>query len=86
MEHQIDYYSEANMRLKEYAIKESKETVMDAGKFYNFLDGRLQKLPFSKGKALAEKANISLSTFREHLRKAEKRIMPNLIRNVKDEI
>ncbi len=37
-------------------------------------------------KDLAKKANISLSTFREHLRRAEKRIMPDLIRNVKDEI
>jgi len=36
-------------------------------------------------KDLAKEAGISLSTFREHLRKAEKKIMPDLIRNVRDE-
>ncbi len=36
-------------------------------------------------KQLASEAGISLSTFREHLRKAEKKIMPNLLRTVKDE-
>ncbi|MBW2974825.1 helix-turn-helix domain-containing protein [Candidatus Woesearchaeota archaeon] len=36
-------------------------------------------------KDLAKEAGISLSTFREHLRRAEKRIMPDLIRNVRDE-
>ena len=36
-------------------------------------------------KELAKRANKSLSTFREHLRKAEKKLMPDLIRNVKDE-
>ncbi|MBW2989957.1 helix-turn-helix domain-containing protein [Candidatus Woesearchaeota archaeon] len=36
-------------------------------------------------KGLAKEAGISLSTFREHLRRAEKRIMPDLIRNVRDE-
>jgi len=34
---------------------------------------------------LAAEMNISLSTFREHLRRAEKKIMPDLIRNVKDD-
>ncbi len=34
---------------------------------------------------LAKEAGISLSTFREHLRKAEKKIMPDLVRNVRDE-
>lgn len=34
---------------------------------------------------MAKEAGISLSTFREHLRKAEKKIMPDLIRNVRDE-
>ena len=34
---------------------------------------------------LAKLARISLSTFREHLRKAEKKLMPDLIRNVMDE-
>ncbi len=33
-------------------------------------------------KDLAKEAGISLSTFREHLRKAEKKIMPHTIRNV----
>jgi len=37
-------------------------------------------------KDLAKIAKISLSTFREHLRRAEKRVMPDLIRNVKDEV
>ncbi len=36
-------------------------------------------------KELAKEAGISLSTFREHLRRAEKRIMPDLVRNVRDE-
>jgi predicted DNA binding protein len=36
-------------------------------------------------KELAKEAGISLSTFREHLRKAEKKLMPDLIRNVRDE-
>jgi len=36
-------------------------------------------------KDLAQEAGISLSTFREHLRKAEKKIMPDLVRNVRDE-
>jgi predicted DNA binding protein len=36
-------------------------------------------------KDLAKEAGISLSTFREHLRKAEKKIMPDLARNVRDE-
>lgn len=36
-------------------------------------------------KDLAKIAGISLSTFREHLRRAEKRIMPDLVRNVRDE-
>ena len=35
-------------------------------------------------KHLAKEAGISLSTFREHLRKAEKKVMPDLIRNVRD--
>jgi predicted DNA binding protein len=39
----------------------------------------------SELKDLAQEAGISLSTFREHLRKAEKKIMPDLIRNVRDE-
>ena len=34
---------------------------------------------------LAKQAGISLSTFREHLRKAEKKVMPDLIRNIRDE-
>jgi len=34
---------------------------------------------------LAKEAGISLSTFREHLRRAEKKIMPDLVRNVRDE-
>lgn len=36
-------------------------------------------------KDLAAEAGISLSTFREHLRKAEKKVMPDLVRNVRDE-
>lgn len=36
-------------------------------------------------KDLAKEIGISLSTFREHLRRAEKRIMPDLVRNVRDE-
>jgi len=36
-------------------------------------------------KQLAAEAGISLSTFREHLRKAEKKIMPDLVKNVRDE-
>jgi predicted DNA binding protein len=36
-------------------------------------------------KDLAKEIGISLSTFREHLRKAEKKIMPDLARNVRDE-
>lgn len=36
-------------------------------------------------KELARIAEISLSTFREHLRKAEKKLMPDLVRNVMDE-
>jgi predicted DNA binding protein len=36
-------------------------------------------------KKLAQEAGISLSTFREHLRKAEKKIMPDLVRNVSHE-
>ena len=36
-------------------------------------------------KDLANESGISLSTFREHLRKAEKKIMPDLARNVRDE-
>ena len=36
-------------------------------------------------KDLAKEAGISLSTFREHLRRAEKRLMPDLVRNVRDE-
>ena len=39
----------------------------------------------SELKDLAKEAGISLSTFREHLRKAEKKIMPDLVRNVRDE-
>jgi len=39
----------------------------------------------SELKNLAAEAGISLSTFREHLRKAEKKIMPDLVKNVKDE-
>ena len=35
---------------------------------------------------LAKEQGISLSTFREHLRKAEKKLMPDLVRNVMDEI
>ncbi|MBU0615677.1 MAG: helix-turn-helix domain-containing protein [Nanoarchaeota archaeon] len=34
---------------------------------------------------LAKELKISLSTFREHLRRAEKKIMPDLIRNVRDD-
>ncbi|HLC95765.1 MAG TPA: helix-turn-helix domain-containing protein [Candidatus Nanoarchaeia archaeon] len=34
---------------------------------------------------LAKFAGLSLSTFREHLRKAEKKIMPDLVKNVMDE-
>ena len=37
-------------------------------------------------KDLAKLMKVSLSTFREHLRRAEKKVMPDLIRNVKDEI
>ena len=37
-------------------------------------------------KDLAKQMNLSLSTYREHLRRAEKKVMPDLIRNVKDEI
>ena len=36
-------------------------------------------------KDLAKEVGISLSTYREHLRRAEKRIMPDLVRNVRDE-
>jgi len=36
-------------------------------------------------KALAEQAGISLSTFREHLRRAERKIIPDLVRNIRDE-
>ncbi|MBU0627920.1 MAG: helix-turn-helix domain-containing protein [Nanoarchaeota archaeon] len=36
-------------------------------------------------KDLAAEAGISLSTFREHLRRAEKKIMPDLVKNVRDE-
>ena len=35
-------------------------------------------------KDMAKEAGISLSTFREHLRKAEKKIMPDVIRNLTD--
>lgn len=37
-------------------------------------------------KNLAMLMKLSLSTYREHLRRAEKKVMPDLIRNVKDEI
>ncbi|MFH1641319.1 MAG: helix-turn-helix domain-containing protein [Nanoarchaeota archaeon] len=36
-------------------------------------------------KSLSKIADLSLSTFREHLRRAEKKIMPDLVRNVMDE-